>query len=274
MPGNRRVGRPGDLSGIDPEIARGLDFLGLTAYEIRVYDAILRHPFSRVPEISRISRVPQPKVYSTLKRLIERGLCENHLGPINQYTVREPEQGFTQLVKETMARHEQAQRAVSKLQTQHEKAGEGMSRREGRVKLFQGKMAAARDFNELMSAVERDVAIVARFPLMVADYLDHVARLVGTGGQARILCETSGNEGEEGREFCRRARTAGARIRKLAHVPMRMGVFDARILVLPMNDPVAEQGDGFMMLEVRNPDLCASFLEIFDMLWATGKRMS
>jgi hypothetical protein len=44
--------------------------------------------------------------------------------------------------------------------------------------------------------------------------------------------------------------------------------------VLPMNDPVAEQGDGFMMLEVRNPDLCASFLEIFDMLWATGKRMS
>ena len=50
-----------------------------------------------------------------------------------------------------------------------------------------------------------------------------------------------------------------------------MGIFDHKILVLPMNDPSAEQGDGFMMLEVRNPDLSRSFVSIFDMLWKKGK---
>lgn len=274
MPGTRRVGRPGDLSGIDPTIAHGLEFLGLTAYEIRVYDAILRHPRSRVPEIARLSRVPQPKVYSTLKRLIERGLCESHLGPINQYSAREPEQGFVALIEETHHRQEQARDAVRKLQEQHDKAGEGMSRREGRVKLFQGKAAAGRDFNELMAGAERDVAIVVRFPLVVADYLEQVERIMQSGGTVRMLCETTVQSADEAHEFCQRARAAGAKLRKLAHVPMRMGIFDHKILVLPMNDPVAAQGDGFMMLEVRNPGLCDSFVEIFDMLWNAAKRVT
>lgn len=278
MPGTRRVGRPGDLSGIDPTIASGLEFLGLTAYEIRVYDAILRHPHSRVPEIARLSKVPQPKVYSTLKRLIERGLCESHLGPINQYSALEPAEGFTSLIAEAKRRQDEAREAVQKLQEKHAQAGEGMSRREGRVKLFQGKPAAGRDFKELMAGAEREVAIVVRFPLVVGDYLEDVERIVGDGGTVRMLCEVpdteSGAESEEAREFCKRARGVGAKIRRAAHVPMRMGVFDSRILVLPMSDPVAEQGDGFMMLEVRNPDLCSSFLEIYDMLWKTAKRVS
>ena len=271
MSGTRRPGRPGDLRGIDPVVADGLEHLGLTAYEIRVYDAVLRHPNSRVPEIARASRVPQPKVYSTIKRLIERGLCQSHLGSINTYSVIDPDEAFQALVDDAAERQRAARSAIERLQVEFVKSGEGKSRREGRVKLFQGKSAAGRAFRELMGSAEREVAIVVRFPLVVADYMDQVHRLRETGGEVRMLCEVGDAPAEEAREFCRVAREAGAKIRKVDHVPMRMGVFDRKILVMPMDDPAVEQGDPFMMLEVRNPELCRSFLEIYDMLWKAGR---
>jgi len=261
----RTSGRKGSLEGIDPLVAEGLTYLGLTAYEIRVYHAVLKHPHSRVPEIARFAKVPQPKVYATIKRLLERGLLESHLGPINQYSAMEPADGFEHLVD--------AMKAIEQLQRRHEEASQGMSRREGRVKLFQGRPAAGRDFLELMSTAQADVSIVVRFPLIIGDYMEHVSRIASAGGSVRLLCELPTEPDEVALEFCATAKKAGAELRRVTQVPMRMGIFDHKILVLPMNDPAAEQGDGFMMLEVRNPDLSRSFVTIYDMLWKKGKAL-
>lgn len=268
MPAKRRPGRPADYDGIEPVIAEGLEVLGLTAYEIRVYDAVLRHPGSRVPEIARASRVPQPKVYSTIKRLIERGLCESHLGAINTYSAHDPDDAFETLLHESAERQRHAKNAVLELQKAYAAAGDGKSRREGRVKLFQGRPAAGRAFKELMGGAEKHVSIVVRFPLIVADYLESVERILANGGDARLLFEIpEGTHDEQADEFLEACMKTGADVRIAQHVPMRMGVFDSRILVLPMLDPSVEQGDAFQMLEVRNPELCQSFLEIFGMLF-------
>jgi sugar-specific transcriptional regulator TrmB len=267
MDAHRPSGRKADLSDLDPAIVEGLAFLGLTAYEIRVYDAVLRHPRSRVPEIARESRVPQPKVYATIKRLSERGLVQSHLGSVNEYSALEPREGFESLMAQARSREAAASQAIGALQELHESAEHGMSRREGRVKLFQGIPAAARDFRELVSQGERDIAIVVRFPLVVADYLDDARRIVDAGGRVRMLVECEPEPDARVLEFVEAATATGAKLRRSKHVPMRMAMFDRRILVLPMNDPSAQTGDGFTMLEVRNPELCHSFEEIFDLLW-------
>ncbi len=267
----RRGGRRGDLSDIDPIVAEGLRHLGLTTYEIRVYDAVLRHPQSRVPEIARESRVPQPKVYATIKSLIEHGLVESHLGPINAYSAIEPEKGFEQLMSDTQRRQRAAMMAIEQLHEAFENAGRGKSRREGRVKLFQGRAVAARYFRELMAKAETHVTIVVRFPLVVADYLDDAKRITRAGGSVRMLIECGADLDDEAAAFVKSAKKSGAELRRISHVPMRMGIFDEQILVLPMNDPSAETGDGFTMLEIRNPGLCASFEEIYDMLWKKAR---
>jgi hypothetical protein len=51
-----------------------------------------------------------------------------------------------------------------------------------------------------------------------------------------------------------------------------MGVFDKKITILPMLDPAAGQGDGFVMLEVRNHGLSESFLDIYEMLWKSAEK--
>lgn len=266
-------GRRGALEGIDATVADGLSHLGLTTYEIRVYSAILLHPQSRVPEIARESRVPQPKVYSTVRRLLERGLLETHLGPVNEYSALPPEQAFENLLEQSRQRQDESQRAITALQERHREAREGLSQREGRVKLFQSRPAAARAFRELVQRARREALIVVRFPLITADYFDGIQELLRAGGTAQLLCEIAGEPTEQHRDFAELAREHGSELRQLDEVPSRMAVFDERILALPMNDPVPEQGDGFMMLEVRNADLSRSFRKIFRMLWSQGREL-
>lgn len=264
-------GRRGSLDGVHPDIGEGLAHLGLTAYEIRVYYAILKHPRSRVPEIARYSGVPQPKIYATIKRLIERGLCESHLGPINQYSALEPDDAFDPILEESERRQRDATSAIERLNKMHAEATKGLSRREGRIKMFQGRAAAGRNFKLLTSQSKEDIAIIARLPLVATDDDDTIHERLESGVSVRMLVEVKGELSEGDRASLERSKKNGARVRQIDHVPMRMGVFDKRITILPMLDPAAGQGDGFVMLEVRNHGLSESFLDIYEMLWNQAK---
>jgi len=242
----------------------------LTEYEIRVYLAILRHPRSRVPEIARWSSVPQPKVYATLKRLIERGLCESQLGPINRYAAMPPQDAFLPLLEDLRAREGEAQSAIKNLKTEFTKGNQSLSRREGRLKLFQGKHAAARNFRFQLSNAEECVEVIMRWPLIVADDHGIIEDRVKQGVAVRILCELSEGPDQEAREFLESESVLGADIRWMAEVPMRMAIFDKKITTLPMVDPQPGEGDGFIMLEIRNQSLSQGFLKMFRMMWATA----
>ena len=150
----RRAGRPADYTGLDPEIVRSLEFLGLSAYEIKVYLAILEYPRSRVPDIARLARVPQPKVYSTVKRLIGRGLIESELGPVNRYSVLDPQHAFTSLLREVESREEGVRAVIKTLRDGFENSAGRDPGIEGRVKLFQSRPAAARSFRDRISRVD------------------------------------------------------------------------------------------------------------------------
>jgi sugar-specific transcriptional regulator TrmB len=268
---NAGSSRRGILDGVHPNIAEGLQHLGLTAYEIRVYQAILKHPRSRVPEIARYSGVPQPKIYATIKRLIERGLCESHLGPINQYSALEPDAAFNAILEESEQKQRDATAAVEILHKMHNEATKGLSRREGRIKMFQGRAAAGRNFKLLTSQSKEEIAIVARLPLVATDDDDTIRQRLKAGVKVRMLVEIPGEIADGDRASLERSMKNGVQVKRIHHVPMRMGVFDKRITILPMLDPAAGQGDGFVMLEVRNHGLSESFLDIYEMLWKTAE---
>jgi len=263
--------RKSTLDGIHPDIAEGLQHLGLSAYEIRVYNAILSHPRSRVPEIARYSSVPQPKVYATIKRLIERGLCESHLGPINQYSALEPGDSFDHLLEESNSRQKGASHAIEMLAEMHNKATQGLSRREGRIKLFQGRAAVLRNFRLLASQSTSSIASISRMPLIARDDDESIKERLDAGVKIRLLGEVPDELSDEDRRSFKTSKGNGAKVRLIPHVPMRMAIFDGRITVLPLFDPVVDQGDGMGMLEIRNHGLSESFLEVFDMLWEKAK---
>lgn len=268
---SRRAGRPADYTGLDPETVHSLEFLGLSAYEIKVYLAILSHPRTRVPDIARLGRVPQPKVYSTVKRLIARGLIESELGAVNRYSVIDPQHGFRPLIEDVGEREDAARTVIKTLQQEFETAVDQSSGIEGRVKLFQSRPAATRSFRDRIAHVQNYLAVIVRWPLVIVDYSDDIRGVAERGGRIEMLCEVRGEFTDDHREFTDRMAEAGATIRQITETPMRMAIFDEDAVVLPMNDPAPMEGDGFMMLEVRNHDLSRGFRGFFDRLWSDSK---
>lgn len=57
------------------EILDELMRLGLSAYEAKAYVALMQSPSVTAYEISKLSGVPQSKIYETMKKLVERGLA-------------------------------------------------------------------------------------------------------------------------------------------------------------------------------------------------------
>ena len=273
MENRRRVGRPADFSGLAPEIVGSLEFLGLSGYEIKVYLAILRNPQSRVPEIARLAKVPQPKVYATIKRLISRGLIESHLGPVNRYSVMDPHSGFQTLIDEVDQRESAAREVVRELQKDFLAVESDDGSREGRVKLFQTRPAATRSFRDRLSRVQRQFDLVVRWPLALTDYSMDISRITKSDGQVRVLCEVDGELTEEHDEFIGRMIGAGAMVRRVDETPMRLAVFDGETTALPMTDPDPHEGDGFMMLEVRNREMSQSFQTLFETFWAAARKL-
>jgi len=255
------------VSGTDSRISEGLVNLGLTDYEVRVYLAILRHPGSRVPEIAELGRVPQPKVYSTLKRLIQRGLCESQLGPVNCYAAIAPHLAFRPLLEDMRARESSTKHALKRLKEEFVSSGTALNRREGRVKLFQGRYAAARNYKILLNAATERVCVVARLPLVVRDDTELVRERVKAGVEVRQIYELPSGYGDPEREILEEYLRSGANLRWLKEVPMRMVIFDDRITGLPMVDLRPAEGDGFIMIEIRNESLSRGFSSIFSMLW-------
>ena len=255
------------LSGADASIAEGLSNLGLSDYEARVYLTILRHPQSRVPEIARLSKVPQPKVYSTIKSLIARGLCENRLGAVNSYVAQPPHDAFRPLLEDLRAREATTKEAMARLKEEYKTAGDSLHRREGRVRLFQGRHAAARTYKILLNATEKEACVIARLPLVVSD--DHLIMRERVDAGVRIcqLYELPEGPTEEIRRSLLDHMRSGVQLRWLHKVPMRMVIFDRHITGLPMVDPLPTEGDGFIMLEIRNQSFSEGFYEIFDALW-------
>jgi len=254
----------------DPRVTDGLRNLGLTDYEIRVYLAILQHPSSRIPEIARSSGVPQPKVYPTVKRLLERGLLESQLGPVNTYQALAPDLSFAPLVSELQRRAQEATEAISGLQQEFEEPGEAIGAREGRIKLFQGRQAIRRNFLERVSRSETSIAIIARLPLIVDDDDEQVAQAVRRGVQVRILLEAPADYDFESEPVFRRQMEIGCEQRFVPSVPLRMAIFDKRVSILPMQDR-AKKAKGMMMLEVRNEGLSEGLTGVFDLLGKHSK---
>jgi sugar-specific transcriptional regulator TrmB len=256
---------------VDPKVEEGLRNLGLTDYEIRVYMAILRHPQSRIPEVARWSAVPQPKVYATVKRLIERGLCESHLGPVNQYSAISPQEAFEPLLDDLRGRHNEAKSAVLTLRSEHAKASRPLSRREGRIKVFQGRPAAARNFKFLLANARLEVGIIARVPFVVSDDEEIIRDRIAAGVKIRLLVEIPAQLSPQDRQLMEEQVRAGSQLRTIEEVPMRLALFDSKITTMPMLDPAPAEGDGFIMLEIRNESLTRGMTKVFDMLWAVAR---
>jgi sugar-specific transcriptional regulator TrmB len=78
---------------VDEAIVRRLQVLGFSLYEARVYVALLRHGPQNGNEVAKSASLPSSKVYSTLERLVSKGLVHTvRSGGSTQYVCVLPQE--------------------------------------------------------------------------------------------------------------------------------------------------------------------------------------
>ncbi|MEM2122270.1 MAG: helix-turn-helix domain-containing protein [Candidatus Bathyarchaeia archaeon] len=106
--------------GGDDELVTYLNRLGLSLYEAKAYIGLVSSGAKTASEISVISGVPRPKVYSTVRNLERKGLVKIIPGRPDVFTALPPERHLYPAVEKMKEEARRCEEAVSTLMLKYE----------------------------------------------------------------------------------------------------------------------------------------------------------
>ncbi|MCD6479120.1 MAG: hypothetical protein J7L44_04525 [Candidatus Diapherotrites archaeon] len=142
--------------------------LGLTEYESKTLNALIKTREIKAPELSRAAEVPKTRVYDVLEKLIQRGLVIELQGRPKRYRAREPEKVLDALIEEK-------KRELSELIESAEKAKASLRMPE--IKEEAGsRVLRVKDRNDLAKIIALELQTAERSVLGFAEVLPkHIA---------------------------------------------------------------------------------------------------
>lgn len=170
--------------------------LGLSEYETRVYVALVAEGVSEGRKLGIKSGVPRTKVYSTLKKLMERGLVFELPGPPAKFAPTAPAEAFQshlvtlqKQVSEEMVSIEATIKTLSSLEDTYQKKRLNAEPQSGEVWVIRRAAEVHDKIRVLLSQAKRSVRIVTnekKFILFHKTYEKLLDRLVANNVEVRV----------------------------------------------------------------------------------------
>lgn len=224
---------------------KGLQQLGLNAYEARSYLVLLGHPRFKALELAPRAHVPRQKIYEVLDSLVEKGFAQVVQDRTKLFSAVEPNLAIPGYLarKREMLEHEltgQSRAANNLLEDLSNLYSEGQG---GRGTLDYLRIVAepaqtAAEYRRMLGEVRTEYLEFSRPPYAV-DPLDEqlVKQARANGVCCRLLIETGTLDVNQRQRLSEYA-AAGVEIRQAASLPMKLACFDGRNGLIALLDPV------------------------------------
>ena len=222
-----------------------LQAMGLNAYEARSYLVLVGHPRFKALELAARAHVPRQKIYEVLDSLVENGFAQVVQERTKLFSAVPPDEAvpsyFARRAKaQEMELADQAKSAEATVQDLMAAYSEGQGGRGTLdfLRIVSDPRQAAAQFRRMLSESTTEYLEFSRPPYAV-DPLDaeQVIQARGRGVACRLLVEY-GTLDSEHQRFLDEYRAAGAEVRQIQKVPMKMAVIDSRRGLLALLDPV------------------------------------
>jgi sugar-specific transcriptional regulator TrmB len=151
----------------DAEAIAGLERLGLTSYEARVFLGLQKLGTATASEVAEVADVPRSQVYGAAERLEERGLVETRQSTPTAYRPVSLEQARTRLLDDLQ---ETGTRTFEYLETVSE-SRESEEQTEA-IWLVEGESAISSRLVELIGEAEERILLGTEDPTHLADPID------------------------------------------------------------------------------------------------------
>jgi sugar-specific transcriptional regulator TrmB len=224
---------------------RGLQQLGLNAYEARTYLVLLGHSRFKALELAPRSHVPRQKIYEVLDSLVEKGFAQVVQDRTKLFSAVEPNLAIPAYLarKRQMLEHELTDQSRAASNLMEDLSGLYSEGKGGRgtldfLRIISEPAQTAGEYRRMLSDVKTEYLEFSRPPYAV-DPLDEmlVRQARSNGVSCRLLIET-GSLDEPHRQRLSEYAGAGVGIRQAPSLPLKLALFDGRNGMIALLDPV------------------------------------
>ena len=256
--------------------------LGLNDYEARVYLALMERETLSVSEISKLSKVPRVRTYDILDKLVSRGLASLKPGKYMKYSAIDFDTLGGKLTSEVEKRYEEEKQTIEKvtmtLKRQYEPTLRKRERHENGsleyIEIIKGSYQIHKRFMDLVNQAEKEILNFVKPPFSkpAKETLDErvgsESEMIKRGVKVKVIYEipTTREELEWRIKDVANSMKDGEEARVIEELPLKMAVFDEKIVMLPLLDPISTDMS-FTAQLVQHSALAKALKMLFESIW-------
>ena len=254
--------------------------LGLTQYECQAYQALLHQSPLSAGDVSKITGIPQGKVYSVLDGLVREGFCVIVPGRRKRFSAVSPKAAVRGLVEtRRQAEIEWEQRvktAADELDRQYQSRLDIGSSADY-VSVYTTPESMKTRFWELCLASQKIIRAFNKPPYMLCAPSSTARKdcrnldaLRAKGTEVRTILELEKPNPEKFRTFVGTCIRGGQSIRINEKLPLKLHIFDQDAVLLTLIDHPFCRRMCYSLL-ITHAAYASTMIELFEMYWRTSK---
>jgi sugar-specific transcriptional regulator TrmB len=224
---------------------KGLQQLGLNAYEARSYLVLLGHSRFKALELAPRARVPRQKIYEVLDSLVEKGFARVVQDRTKLFSAVEPNLAIPAYLarKRELMEHELTGQARSASNLLEDLSGLYSEGKGGRgtldfLRIVAEPTQTAGEYRRMLGEVKAEYLEFSRPPYAVDPLDEKLVKQARIRGVACRLLIESGTLDSNQRQRLIEYAVAGVEIREAPSLPLKLACFDGRNGLIALLDPV------------------------------------
>ncbi len=269
---------------MEKKLLEDIQRLGLNSYEAKVYLALLERDSLSVSEVSKISGVPGARAYDILDSLAADGLAVLKPGRYKRYSAADPDSFRERLVSQNEKHSAEMRKTIDSVTlTLKRKFESGVNNGEYRfnpleyIEIIKNAYQIHKRFMELVGKANEEILIFTKPPYSgpkekLEEQTEQQAEPLRQGISIRSIYELPKDEKEIEWWFkdIDAAARNGEKARVIEELPMKMAIFDEKIVMIPLEDPIST-ATSFTAQIVEHRSLAQGLKILFETLWARSR---
>jgi sugar-specific transcriptional regulator TrmB len=259
---------------VEGEHQEGLEKLGLSTNEAKVYLALLERGRLGAPALIEITGVPRGTIYPVLTSLTDRGIVQVGAGYGGRYQALPPGQAVAALMrweKDALAERERLAGDLAKeLEPLAAKSAENPVVEQ--LEVLRDQRSVAMRFEQMEAEAQREIAVFVKAPFLLTPSRTasnpQELNALRRGIRARAIYEKVLLDSEDIAPHLRTWIEAGEEARVFdGALPHQLAVFDGRAAIVPMTG----SDTGSTRLVIRDAMVVAGMLALFNAFWERSR---
>lgn len=248
--------------------------IGFTEYEAKTYNVLLQKSGLGATELSQLAGVPRTKIYEVLNNLNQKGFCIQIEGKKKTFKAVSPEfafQGLVESYEADMARkRSDIEHLAEDLRPIYEKEVDDELKLDY-IEIIRERTHVLQKVKQIGKLTTGEVLTMNKAPYAINfnKTIEHGSVGAIEGQNYKFISERKDMENENFLTFMEIWQDAGAEIRIVDEVPVKLIIFDKKTIVLSLPEKIPTQPK-YTSLIIEHEDMAKVYLKIFGLYFNEG----